>query len=461
MEQRTTQQHRHHTRWLIALVTCLIALGIGGFSYASYYHERFKPATINGVTVTNLSVKQATDKLNQAMGETGSVTVASTKVAVTQSNVKRLLDKRNADGHPVSTVKLKLTQAITSAQRQYRLTTGLTQFKQKIAAINLKKTKTVDAKAVLKNGRITVQSGHTGTALDEDAMVTTYRKQVSSASVMSVKWIVKQAVSGNSATLASAKKTMTQTLSRSVTIAFPSKTVTLKASDYLKSGSASADGTMHFDEQALKQEIARLATKYDTKGKAGKFKTHSGTTITVPSGGTWGWSISQAKLIARVMAGFEGTRTQSIDLADYVTGTGYGKSSTVGGTYIEVDLKHLREYAYVNGKLKFSTKVMSGTITGGNKTPQGFYYIMYKQRNTYLRGTNDDGSSYKSKVKYWMPITNDGVGLHDSSWQPSYVYGNTSYRSDYHSHGCINNPPSKMGTLYGMAYAGEPVVIYD
>lgn len=434
MKQHATQP-RHGRRWLIMIVTFLVALGIGSFGYASYYHQRFKPTQINGVTVTNLTVAQATQKLNQAASQnpSASITMSASKVAVTQAKVKQLLTKRNTDSHPVETVKMTLTQTISAAQQKYRLTTLLTQFKQKIATINANRTKPVDAKVILKNGQISVQAGKAGNTLDEAKMVATYKQQAQTASVISVKKVTQQAVSANSNTLSQAKAKLQKLLSQTVTVAFPSKTITFKASDYLKNGTVTA----------------------------AKFKTHSGTTITVPSGGTYGWSISQSKLTNRILSGFENSASQSINLKDYVTGTGYGKANTVGNTYIEVDLKTLREYAYVNGKLKFSTKVMSGTITGGNQTPQGIYYIMYKQRNTTLTGDNDNGSTYHSKVKYWMPITNSGVGLHDSSWQPSYVYGNTSYRSDYHSHGCINNPPSKMGALYALAYAGEPVIVYN
>lgn len=462
MKQHATQP-RHGRRWLIMIVTFLVALGIGSFGYASYYHQRFKPTQINGVTVTNLTIAQATQKLNQAASQnsSASITMSASKVAVTQAKVKQLLTKRNTDSHPVETVKMTLTQTISAAQQKYRLTTLLTQFKQKIATINANRTKPVDAKVILKNGQISVQAGKAGNTLDEAKMVATYKQQAQTASVISVKKVTQQAVSANSNTLSQAKAKLQKLLSQTVTVAFPSKTITFKASDYLKNGTATAAGNYQFDTTSLKQYIAQLASKYDTEGKAAKFKTHSGTTITVPSGGTYGWSISQSKLTNRILSGFENSASQSINLKDYVTGTGYGKANTVGNTYIEVDLKTLREYAYVNGKLKFSTKVMSGTITGGNKTPQGIYYIMYKQRNTTLTGDNDNGSTYHSKVKYWMPITNSGVGLHDSSWQPSYVYGNTSYRSDYHSHGCINNPPSKMGALYALAYAGEPVIVYN
>ncbi|WP_461242855.1 L,D-transpeptidase family protein [Secundilactobacillus muriivasis] len=457
------RKHRGSHRWLIAVVTCLIALGVGSLGYASYYHQRFKPTQINGVTVTNLTVAQATKKLNQSTGSQSSkaITVAKSRVKVSQASVAKLLTKRNGEtGHVVDTVSMKLTTQVSASAQQYRLTTLLPAFEKQIDTINASRKTPIDAKVVLKNGQLSVTQGQSGTALDKATMVADFKQQAKTEAVISVNKVIKQAVKADSKTISQVKANLQKLLTQTVTLNVSGTNITFKASDYLKNGTATADGKYQFDTTLLKQKVAALATKYDTKGKSAKFKTHSGSTITVPAGGTWGWSIAQTKLVKYILYGFEHPSSQTLNLKHFVTGTGYGKTNTVGDTYIEVNLKTLHEYAYVNGKLVFSTPVMSGTITGGNKTPQGLYYIMYKQRNTTLTGQNDNGSTYNSKVKYWMPITNSGVGLHDSSWQPSYVYGNTSYRADYHSHGCINNPPSKMGKLYSVSYAGEPVVVY-
>ncbi|MTV81536.1 L,D-transpeptidase family protein [Secundilactobacillus folii] len=462
MKHRTNRQLKG-LRWLIAALTFLVVLGIGGMGYASYYSQRFKPAQINGVKVTNLTAAQATKKLNQADSQTKrkTLTVTQSRVTVSQTTVEKALRKRNEGSSPLKTVQLTVKAPVSKVQLQARKTTLLSQFKQQIETINATRTKPIAAKVTLKNGQTTVTAGRNGNALDEAKMVASYKKQISSAAVIRVKDSQSQVGSTSSSNMKATKVKMQQLLNRMVSIKLPNRTITLKARDYLKNGYMTTAGQTYFDPTTVQQLVAKLAKEYDTQGKSMRFTTHSGSKITVPAGGTYGWSISQAKLTARILQGFEGSATQAINLKNDVAGTGYGSTNGIGKTYIEVDLKNLREYAYVNGKLKFSTAVMSGTITGGNKTPQGVYYILYKQRNTTLTGANDNGSTYHSKVKYWMPITNDGVGLHDSPWQPSYVYGNPSYRSTYHSHGCINNPPSKIGSLYKISYAGEPVVIYD
>ena len=126
--------------------------------------------------------------------------------------------------------------------------------------------------------------------------------------------------------------------------------------------------------------------------------------------------------------------------------------------YVAINLSTLHEYIVKDGKTVVSTPVMSGK-TGSNATPTGTFKIAFKQSPAVLRGSNDDGSAYSSPVNYWEPF-NGSVGLHDSPWQPSSVYGNPSLRSSYGSHGCINNPPSIMHQVYANTFTGETVYVY-
>lgn len=231
-----------------------------------------------------------------------------------------------------------------------------------------------------------------------------------------------------------------------------------KASDYLDTITQVKRGKYYFDSTKLTTKINQLANKVDTLGKSYQMKVHSGETKTV-QGGTYGWQITQAALAKKIMSNLKHKTNSMINLKNYVSGLGYGKPK-VNSNRVEIDLKNLMEYVYVDGKVKVKTPVMSGTVTGGNKTPQGTFYVLYKQRHATLRGNNNDGSKYASPVNYWVPITSDGVGLHDSPWQPANVYGNPSYRSKYHSHGCLNNPPSIMGKVFANVYVNEQVIIY-
>ncbi|ANZ65242.1 hypothetical protein AYR62_14925 [Secundilactobacillus paracollinoides] len=461
--KRRTTKHSATKKWVLIGLIALIVVGAGGaVGYASYYNQRFKPAKINGITVTNMTASQAADKINNSDSTTSSNTIAvsKSKINVSTATVNKLLQKRNNDGHALETVSLKVANTVSASDYNYRINTLLPAFKSEIETINANRTTPVNAKVTYADGKTTVTKSQNGTALDEATMVKSFKEQAKTDLEIDVKKTIDTPVKADSSAIKTTETNLKSLLNRTVNVTYGSTTWHFKASDYLKSVTASVDGKYTYDSSTLATEIAKLANEHDTKGKSFSYKTHSGTTIKTKVGSsTYGWSIEQTKLKTAILAAFEKSGTQTLNLKNYVSGLGYGKSG-VGGTLVEVDLKTLEEYAYVNNKLVFSTPVMSGTVTGSDKTPQGVFYVLYKQRNATLRGENDNGTSYASKVKYWMPFTEDGVGLHDSSWQPSSVYGNVSDRSEYHSHGCINNPPSKIKALWEVVSTNEPVVVY-
>lgn len=131
---------------------------------------------------------------------------------------------------------------------------------------------------------------------------------------------------------------------------------------------------------------------------------------------------------------------------------------TGAGTYIEVDLTAQHMWYVENGKTMFECDVVTGRP--GRNTPAGNYRITEKLRNKILTGNivpETGEPEYRTKVSYWMRITNSGIGFHDATWQP--VFGGERYKR-YGSHGCINMPYSAIQELYGMTAVGTRVVIH-
>ncbi len=85
---------------------------------------------------------------------------------------------------------------------------------------------------------------------------------------------------------------------------------------------------------------------------------------------------------------------------------------------------------------------------------------MYKKKtDTVLRGQNDDGSKYTSPVKYWMPFTEDGCGLHDASWRKD--WSKNAYLEGG-SHGCVKLiRPDDIQSVWDNVYVNEPVIVYN
>ena len=438
------------------IVLLIIAI-IGGVGIWGYYRNHFKMTSINGIDVSGMTVAQATKKLNTTgSNPKNNLVVEGSAVNVNKSEVVGLFNKRSSMSM-FSKPKLTTKVAI-SDQEKNRRQTLLPEFKAKIAQINLNRKPTRNTKVNVVNGKVTVNRGVQGTKLDTKWMIKQFNYQASHNLVIAVPKKVLKIDNPNGKFIRGQKQKLQSILNHEVTLKTYNKTLHFKASNYLDIITQVKRGKYYFDSNKLTTKINQLANKVDTLGKPYKMKVHSGATMIV-QGGTYGWQINRAKLTKTILDNLEHKSDSTINLKNYVSGMGYGRSK-VNRTHVEVDLKNLMEYVYVNGKLKVKTPVMSGTVTGGNKTPQGTFYVLYKQRHATLRGNNNDGSKYASPVNYWVPITSDGVGLHDSPWQPAYVYGKPNYRSQYHSHGCLNNPPSIMGKVFANTYVNEQVIIY-
>lgn len=139
----------------------------------------------------------------------------------------------------------------------------------------------------------------------------------------------------------------------------------------------------------------------------------------------------------------------------YLNSNGYMRTAP----YVFISISEQTLYYYKDGVCHLKTPVVTGKIYGVkyHGTPTGNYKVLSKERNTHLRGLEDDGKTkYDSFVSYWMPFRGDGYGMHDASWRGS--FGGTIYRYSG-SHGCVNMPVSAAGKLYNMISVGTMVHI--
>lgn len=125
--------------------------------------------------------------------------------------------------------------------------------------------------------------------------------------------------------------------------------------------------------------------------------------------------------------------------------------------YVEIDLTRQNVWLYINGECIIDSPCVTGSIKGGHATPTGLFYLTYKTTDTYLKGTNNDGSKYNSHVNFWMPF-NGGIGMHDASWRKK--FGGTIYQKSG-SHGCINMPYDAAKTVYEHINSSMPIIVYN
>ena len=211
-------------------------------------------------------------------------------------------------------------------------------------------------------------------------------------------------------------------------------------------------GDVNLNEDAVREFVAQLASKYDTADKPREFKTHDGRTVTV-SGGYYGWVIDQegetAELLECIRNGYQGDR-----YAVFAQTAVSWENSDLGYDYVEIDLGNLHVWMYIDGEEIVSTDCVSGDMMQSDRTtPAGTYTLYYKESPSVLE---DEAKTYRTEVTYWMPF-NGGIGLHDATWRGS--FGGNINQSDG-SHGCINLPLEAAKTIYENIYAGMPIICY-
>ena len=241
------------------------------------------------------------------------------------------------------------------------------------------------------------------------------------------------------------------------------KVYPLQGSDLIQNATVTKDLKVTVNSEEIKNKINDINDAQSTLNKDFKFKTHSGSVVTV-KGESYGWAINVTKESKRVQESFEkgekSLEAGSIYGSGWSTyGTGYNATTNggIGDTYAEVSIKDQRIWIYKNRKLVFTTNVVTGRHNTNEDTPPGVWYVMYKETPSVLEGTSVGHGDYSVKVQYWAPFTLSGCGFHDASWRSNWA--SNAYLTAG-SGGCVNTPSSAMKTVYNTLSKNEPVVVY-
>ncbi|MBR1853546.1 MAG: L,D-transpeptidase family protein [Lachnospiraceae bacterium] len=226
-----------------------------------------------------------------------------------------------------------------------------------------------------------------------------------------------------------------------------------------------ADGAFLIDEKLLTTWLKTLAEKYDTYQKEWEFQTTNGKTVTV-KGVTYGTTMNQKqeliwlKQYFKALAALQTMDGESIvdenssgriRTAEYTRDAFTHSGTSLGNTYIEVDMGLQKLYYYVDGEIKLESDTVTGNMRRKYSTPEGVNYVYNKQKNRLLRG-----QGYTQPVKFWMPVKG-AVGIHDAEWRDE--FGGDIYLTNG-SHGCVNIPLDKAEALYDMVEVGTPVIMF-
>lgn len=223
----------------------------------------------------------------------------------------------------------------------------------------------------------------------------------------------------------------------------------LSSSDILDMIIISDDYSVTLDDTKITQYVQKLASTYNTYGRARDFLTSSGDSVRI-GGGDYGWIISKSKEKEQLIADLSGGAPVEREPV-YEQTARYRGNNDIGNTYIEIDYTKQHMWYYKDGTLVMESDLVSGNLARNNGSVDGVFKIAYKERNATLNGEN-----YSTPVNYFMPFAYN-IGIHDAGWRSS--FGGETYRTSG-SHGCINVPPAFAESLYNTIEIGTPVIAY-
>ncbi|MBI1708853.1 L,D-transpeptidase family protein [Lactobacillus crispatus] len=272
-----------------------------------------------------------------------------------------------------------------------------------------------------------------------------------------------------SAKIDEAKKSLQKIQNAVVTYKINGQEFKLKADDLIHEVTYKGGKYKFTDVKKLHAKMEAIDQEVKTLKKSYKFTVPTGNkvndkTITVKNE-SYGWGIYVKKAVAAVENAFINGQ-DVVDGSKYIYGEGYstyahgyGKSNHgIGKNYVVVSIKNQELWVVRKGKVAVHlTDVVTGTENKSNATPKGVWYIMYKESPSVLRGYNDDGSKYASKVQYWMPFTLSGCGLHDASWRSD--WSKSAYLTGG-SHGCVNIRPAEIRSVWNNVLTNDAVIVY-
>ncbi|WP_412988806.1 L,D-transpeptidase family protein [Pediococcus siamensis] len=455
----------HRWRFIeLGLALIFIIYAITTYHFAN--RNRFLPNTQIGATnVSNKTVNQAATAINRTLSQQKFSLTQNGKTLATFSTQKlgvhlqsttalaKLMQQQNAWSWPLrffgnAQADTKTKLAISSDKAA--LTSIIA---EKTTALNKTRQAGSAGKLQIKNDKVTLQNGTAGNQISAAKLTNAVTAALASGDTsLAVTKTVYTTPSTNTQTHQLAKKA-TAILNERAAYNVGGTHFTIPKQK-IASWLVYQNGTLTLNQNLVQAYVTALNHKYRTYGKTKTFKSTLRGTVSV-SGGLYGWSFrvadETAALTAQILKGKSFTRQP------LVQGTGYNTNKQViGNTYVEVDKQNQKMFIYVNGKLKLKTNVVTG-LPPKQTTTTGVWSVWAKKRNATLKGTELDGTKYATKVSYWMPIDDTGIGIHDASWQPT--FGGTWYKT-HGSNGCINTPPSVMPKVYKLVALGTPVIVF-
>ncbi|MEN1966662.1 L,D-transpeptidase family protein [Lentibacillus sp. N15] len=455
-------------KFIVIGIILIIALIFAGMGY--YQATRFNSkVSINSISIGGLTTDQAINKLKTAkfknrvyIGDQLILDGKDTQPVFTNQDlpeVKKLLKKQWTF---FPSLKVKNFSLMPKKDDSFRSQTMKKKIKEKLESMNKNLKKPKDAKVTWEKGKVVISKGKNGEQYDIAALLKDYKKQAYTSDIHLEPLFIEPDTK-DSPIIKENEKKLQDFMASTVDYNVQDKTYTLEASELIQAASISNDGKVSITKNNMQDKLDEINNKQSTLNKELQFKTHSGKTVTVQAQG-YGWAIDTEKEATALKKAFEKEK-KSVDASNiYGNGwdyepIGYETTSNngIGDTYAEVSISEQRIWIYKKGKMKLTTRVVTGKMSTNEGTSPGIWYILFKDSPHTLKGSAVGNPNYSVDVDYWAPFTNDGQGFHDASWRTN--WSDNAYQSQG-SAGCVNTPPKVMKAVYDNLNTYDPVVVY-
>lgn len=464
-------------RALICGITIACTCGLIYAGGAFYYKDKFfKGTKINGVSVDNLTAKEAEKKIENRIED------YSMEISFKDGG-KEVIDGEEISYEYLSDGKI---QEHLENQNPFLWTSGFfkehnyevgeaitfdeTKLHEKLNTFSCMQEENMippkDAYIAFENNSFVIKPEEAGTTLDKalltEKLLASVKESKNTFSAEEAGVYVLPTVTDKDETLKHQQEVWNGCAAVTVTYTFGDKKEVLDGMTVKDWMTYDENGNyvenLGVLQQHIRDYVQMLGEKYNTIGtKRTLTSTYTGQPVTV-SGGSYGYLIDIRGERTQLLKDIQSHGNIERETIYAKRGKTYGEND-IGNTYVELDLSAQHLWYYKDGEVLMESDFVSGTYNDkSRRTPSGVYSLAYKQRNQVLRpAPNPDGTyDYESPVSYWMPF-NGGIGLHDANWRGR--FGGNIYRNSG-SHGCINLPVSFAGKFYESIEAGCPIVCF-
>lgn len=203
----------------------------------------------------------------------------------------------------------------------------------------------------------------------------------------------------------------------------------------------------------------RAVSDLESIGRSFNRQAKERVTVTIPSGGEMvldpgldGLSIAENEIVNAkniFAAALEANEPASITIASNTIPRSI-KNMNGEEKMVLVDIDRFTTYAYENGRILKSVTVSTGKR--GHETPRGKFAVLFKIKESSMRGCSFDGCWDVPNVKWQTYFTNQGHAIHGAYWYINWGRQNVS-------HGCVNMVENDARWFYDWTEKGTPVIV--